>query len=180
MFLQQGPGLQANSVNLLWDSYEGTDFYTYTIYKLTTTNLLDSITSVSSDVNRYTDNGYNSYVKGYYVAIDLPNAIDPTQLKSDVGPFSQSMSNLSESQLTGAAKVVNNIIALYPNPAHGSFSITSKETAQVIVYTLNGTVVLSTKVDGKGSIATNGLPVGLYVVKVVTAQQVVTRSLVVE
>jgi len=56
----------------------------------------------------------------------------------------------------------------------------NKEPAMVQVFTLSGTVVINTKIIGKETIVTNGLPAGLYLVKIVTAGGVVTKSLVVE
>jgi len=81
---------------------------------------------------------------------------------------------------TFVAKVNNNDFTIYPNPATASFSINTQEPSQVQVYTMSGTLVLQTTVMGNEPIATNVLPAGLYVVKIITAADVVVRNLVVE
>jgi len=81
---------------------------------------------------------------------------------------------------TGFATVGEDDFALYPNPATSSFSINTQSLTKVQIYTVSGTLVLSKQVNGKESISTNNLTKGMYVVKIITDNAVMTKTLIVE
>jgi hypothetical protein len=81
---------------------------------------------------------------------------------------------------TPISVVSNKDISLYPNPAKSSFTVNVEDDVRISVYNLSGSLVLSTNTVGKEPIATNGLPAGLYLVKIVTGNQVIIKKLIIE
>jgi len=74
----------------------------------------------------------------------------------------------------------NDDITLYPNPANSSFTIDNSIEANVEVYTTNSQLVLRKHIIGKESIPVKDIPAGVYVVKIIADNAVVTKRLVVE
>ena len=68
----------------------------------------------------------------YLVVGELANYVK-THLKSDSGPFSQSLSNLAESELTNSKIINDNPLTVGPNPSNGILSITVPEDGIISV-----------------------------------------------
>ena len=109
----------------------------------------------------------------------MPSKVYAGTLKSDSGPFSQSLSNMAESKFTSIETLAESQIELYPNPANTSFSVTIVEPAVVHVFSLEGQLLISKNIVGNESISLNAIPAGIYIVKIQTNNTIVTRSLIV-
>jgi hypothetical protein len=82
-----------------------------------------------------------------YIAIgELVNSVS-THLKSDSGPFSQSMSNLAESELTGSVIVNDLNLSVSPNPSKGKITVTIPEAGNIVVLNSLGQIVSKLQVD---------------------------------
>jgi len=116
MLLQAVYSESTNANQLTWNGYEGVPLSTFNIYR--NGKRIKSL-AASSGNNSYPYNDVEG-IKGdlYQIRYDLPDSIFTTQLKSDSGPFSQSLSNLAESELTESELAEGNAIAVYPNPAY--------------------------------------------------------------
>jgi hypothetical protein len=169
MHLMTGVNLQ-NQPQLWWTPYVGADVESYIIYrKNQTTGKLDSIGS--SILTSYTDIDAPTGSVGYRVAIRFAKDINPDNLKSDSGPFSQSLSNMAESELTNIAIEDNESIAVYPNPATNAATLTlpSIGNYSIIIYNVLGQSVSKTvEVENSNSIDFNvsQLSAGIYTIKV--------------
>jgi hypothetical protein len=86
-----------------------------------------------------------------------------THLKSDSGPFSQSMSNLAESQLTASSIVRDLALTVSPNPSKGLVAITIPENGNLIVLDMLGKIVSSSTVS-KGTTSLDIQYSGIYTV----------------
>lgn len=134
--LQQNLGLN-EVINLDWDDYEGFDFDTYIIYRKSISAGVEELKEIASSTTRYTDNTPPSDVEAYYIAIELPETVDETQYqKSSSGPYSQSMSNISEAELIDD-RINSNIsqekLSGFPVPASGTVSVRLPENRVVVV-----------------------------------------------
>ena len=70
-------------------------------------------------------------------------------------------------------------ISLFPNPANNDFSVKGiNGERQLDLFDLTGKQVLSTKTTGENSISVSSLPVGVYVVKIITEGGVIEKKLV--
>lgn len=115
----------------------------------------------------------------YRTLLHYSDTCYPGVLKSDSGPFSQSISNLAESIITeeqvsesdkpsGATSVsgISSEFAVEPNPATDGFTIYAPGTAKALVYGLTGEVLLSTSFSSKLYIASGELFSGIYLISV--------------
>jgi hypothetical protein len=81
---------------------------------------------------------------------------------------------------TPVIEVPKATILLYPNPAHSHFIINNNDEANIEIYNLNSQLVLQRKIVGNEPISLNNITTGVYFVKVITGNGVVTKRLVVE
>ena len=99
LHLQQNEGLQKVK-NLYWNAYEGFKYSTYLIIRRSEVRsvvTLDTIATIASNLNTYTDTLPAKGTQAYYVAIKLPQTIDPNVLlKAESGPFNLAISNVAE------------------------------------------------------------------------------------
>jgi len=184
MYLQQNLGLN-NAVNLLWTNYEGSNYSTCNIYRKSKLKGVEMIGSVSTNINGFTDSQVPADIEGYFVAIDLPSVIDPTKTKADTGPFSQSLSNMAESQLTGTAiQTLNADVLVFPNPANKAFTvvITGEKAVNYSVNLINslGQIVFETTTGAISkttiTIEASSLSAGVYTLKVANTDGLVTKQ----
>ena len=83
-------------VNLIWDNYEGKNFYN-TIYRYTMATGWDSLASVSSNSISYTDLDPPGSTKTYAIVAVFPDSCyTESSGKETGGPYSHSYSNLEE------------------------------------------------------------------------------------
>jgi beta-glucanase (GH16 family) len=88
----------------------------------------------------------------------------------------QKLNPISESFIVKA----KNDISIFPIPARDSFTVQSDEPAKVELYTTTGTLLLQTDQIKSITISTKNKPAGLYFVKVITKNGVVTKQLLIE
>jgi len=163
-----------NIVELSWNTYKGVTPEVYNIYIYNAETVVD-IVHLANNGNPFFSYSYNNHQTGYTyrIGFDLKNPVYTGRLKSDSGPFSQSLSNMAESELTDNALVPDNFaVKVYPSPTNSRLSIKSdSEITQVEIYNLLGQVVLKTnKTDTP--IDVSGLTVGIYEMVIHSHEQV--------
>jgi len=112
---------------LWWSPYVGADVKSYIIYRLNqATGVYDSIGSSSlvSFTDVYTPTGKLSYKVGIRFGVKIYT----DKFKSDGGPFSQSLSNMAESELVGTDIFTKENVTVYPNPASTEITIILPQT----------------------------------------------------
>lgn len=131
---------------MIWSKYVGVANPKYIVLESSKTGedtvRLATLPSIN---NSYTVLKYNSN-KAYRVAIDLGYSLDPLNsgLKSDSGPFSQSLSNISESIVLEGVMLSNGFNAIvYPVPATDFCSVLVDESLP------SDYIVTLTNADGK-------------------------------
>jgi len=171
-----------NYNDLLWNSYEGVPLKSYYIYKFASDgkkSLVDSISN-TDDIITYTDKTEPQENVHYQIAYRLPKIIDLQKLKSDTGPFSQSLSNLAESELTKSSILSTSDVSISPNPAQDYVIIHTLEAATVELYSLNSELLLKTPISETQTIALDAFVSGFYIVKINTIKGVVIKKLLIE
>jgi len=180
-----------NSVIATWNNYIGLPVSQYIIYRAEKGSTLmpyDTIAAnLDSSMTTYHDTlaiGLNSY---YQVAFNLAKDVVPNLLKSDTGPFSQSLSNMAESQLTGVTitPLVADVV-VYPNPAKDKLSVAiynNKNAVSVELINTLGEVVFANNTGVTGETMMNidvtKLSSGVYIFKVNTKDGLVTKQVVI-
>lgn len=88
-----------NSYQLLWTAYQGNDVESYIIYQTNANGEFEAIDSVSGKYN--TSYTILNYIKGrsYRVGVKFGYEVNPL-LKSESGPYSQSLSNIVEASIS--------------------------------------------------------------------------------
>ena len=178
--------MNTDTVRLTWNPYEGIEVQRYIIYRAwkgkplmpyDTIDVQPKLTSIT-----YFDNkalGLGSY---YQVGFNLANQVTPAMLKSDGGPYSQSLSNMAESELLGLTNNPTKSIQLSPNPA-SMFSVVNIGVSKPMIVTVRD-ILGHTKMvlSGKGAvnIDCSSLAAGIYIVTIESDKTIATKNLIVK
>jgi PKD repeat protein len=170
--LNQGLG---NTINLIWDNYEGLSFNKFYIWRYTTSIGWEKIDSIPSNLFSYTDlnapNNTTSPDLYYYVEGGPLTLCDPTR-----GAINTSRSNIkSPNSVSIGIKSYGTIaqMSVYPNPTEGLLTVhmgrALTENAQLEVYNSLGALVSGSVLTAGSQDKTldlSGLSNGVYFMKV--------------
>ncbi len=178
--------INEKTVKVSWNQYQGISVDSYIIYramkgqKLEPIDTVDAVkTTMQQEYLDTTALGMGSY---YQIRFNLSQELTPSKLKSDSGPFSQSLSNLAESELTGTDVQNSNQLVLYPNPAQKEFMIESGTSSVVTItlYDVLGRAVKQLNGTGKINVDCSDLMPGMFIVHVLSNNQITTKSVIIE
>jgi len=160
------------TVKASWNNYNGISVLKYIIYRAKKGETLmpyDTILVKQGLQNiEYIDLnaiGLNSY---YQVGFDLSKKLTPSKLKSDSGPFSQSLSNMAESELTEISEVSKSDVTISPNPTNSKImvSISTQEKFNLTILDLLGRKILTKEGIGSSIVDCAELKTGVYIIVV--------------
>lgn len=169
------PADEISTVTLL-RSYNGSVFDTIASKQLSTITYITVDSLLPDDTLKRT----GKYL--YKMCVNYKDTVFPGVLKSDSGPFSQSMSNLAEAIILdsdiGADPVDPTVAPLrlfndfgiarvYPVPAYGSFTVESEGTAQLVVSAITGETVLEIPFAKTVTVSDRRLIPGIYCISVI-------------
>jgi hypothetical protein len=178
LHLTMNEAIPNQSVNLIWDSYEGFDYYTFNIWRFTNGTGWELIDSLPSNMWTYTDTPPNYGHLWYKVEVINPDDCYPSSAdKIQSGPFSSSFSNLDDNGIWVGTReeLFNGDITIYPNPTKGQFVVSVNEGCdkdyEVIINNVHGQTIHkeSINVVNKGKsqqFDLGGNAKGMYFVKV--------------
>ena len=132
-------------VNLIWDGYEGFDFSTYSIYRITKTETSE-IDKVPSTNWTYVDKNVPNNTLAYYVGVELPRVIDVNDpfVKAESGPFSMAISNIAEVEnKTAISSVEGNPVNVYA--AHNAIVVENAGNNQITICNAIGQTIVRAK-----------------------------------
>ncbi len=129
--LSAGLGFQANSVNLMWDNYEGFYYDAYEVYRYSASlgwQLVEAIPGYPEDVfNSYTDVDVPEDILHYIISVDKGSICRVTGEKASGGPYSRSISNLEDNRLKEDNILEHHAnpmsLTVSPNPSGGEINI---------------------------------------------------------
>ncbi|MBO7124337.1 MAG: hypothetical protein J6V74_00660, partial [Bacteroidales bacterium] len=132
--------------NLIWDHYEGFEFSTYSIFRITTDGVTE-IDRVPSSNWTFTEKNAPKNTLSYYVAVELPTVIDvnkPFQ-KAESGPFALAISNIAEveNQGTAIALVDENSVNVYSS--HNAIVVENAGENQITICNAIGQTIARAK-----------------------------------
>ncbi len=130
-------------VNLVWDGYEGFEFATYSVFRVTK-NGVEEIDKVASDRWTYTDLNPVEGTISYYVGVVLPKEIDVNVpfMKAETGPFSLAVSNIAEIENeTAIASLVGNTVKVYSTA--NSIMVENADNQPIVVCSAMGQKIYS-------------------------------------
>jgi len=197
MHLTMNVGLN-ESVNLIWDHYEGFDISTYKIYRYDAISDWSLLTSVPSNITSYTDHDPPNLDLTYYIEIDAPGSCISSLKKP--GTLNTSRSNRKAKKSTpsgggGDTTAISQItseigkLIIYPNPGSGQYNVNleldNNEKVTLSVYNISGKMILNKEFDDiQGSLETkidlSGYSDGFYNVQIRTSKTILHRILIKE
>lgn len=158
-----------DAINLEWNSYEGRPVSNYFVLRLRA-GIWDTIGTVTpqanNQINRFTAIDYK---KGdnYRIAFDLPEKIWPSELKTNSGPYSHSISNIAEIDIVSTEKS-DITFSIYPIPVTNELSIVTDNISlnQIIIYTVDGIEIIKKSNGNLSSISVDELQSGVYIIEI--------------
>ena len=186
MHLNINKGL-GNSYNLIWDNYEGFPFSTYNVYRGTASDNMMLIASLPSNLISFTDlqTPANSNIYYQVAVVKSDPCVPNSKLKSDSGPFSQSLSNLAESELTTSTLTFSaKPFTVFPNPAQTFITINTansvSKVVDIIIYDENGRKIMETTIETPSNVDLKSINPGVYLIEIHSDKNIVREKLVVK
>jgi hypothetical protein len=154
--------------NLIWNPYEGFDFYTCKIHRRFTGQPWQLIDSVASNVTSYTDLYVTSGLATYYIEVIRNNPCNPA-LKE--GGYESVVSNTATSAPLGISENSTTGIMVFPNPAHEKLVITLPSSGSsefnLVFYSIDGRKLRDQRIGSvTNELDISGYPAGLYILKI--------------
>jgi len=169
-------GYLGNSINLIWDNYEGFNYNTFYVNRYTAGVGWETLDSLPKTLHSYTDGDVSAGTLTYAVTVKKPG--DPCWgNKVESGPYSQSLSNLEDNSTVIISDVIpDGDILIFPNPNEGIFTIqrTSENSDPVNISIVNITGQLIYTKDSRDLteyIDISGNAAGMYFVRITGKEQ---------
>ncbi|MEZ4936140.1 MAG: T9SS type A sorting domain-containing protein [Crocinitomicaceae bacterium] len=125
-------GLGSN-INILWDSYEGLSYSSWSCWRYTTTNGFELIWTNSSNVFSYTDTPPSTQGLDYVIGFPLGTTCSSSLLKAQ--DYNGTRSNRSAGVFNGSGlgieenEATDFDVVVFPNPSSGNFQVRLTGTA---------------------------------------------------
>jgi len=149
--------------------------------------------SVSSNVTWLSINTSSGNGNGTFTITSLPNntaseRIGVITILSDSTTALKSMKNsrtitvfqAGNGTATFAPTISSDNFIIYPNPTSSSFTVNTDKDALVQIFTTNGMLTYSKNIFGKELIPVNELQSGVYIVRIITKDSIISKSLIVK
>lgn len=149
--------------NLSWTAYEGFDFLTYSIFRVTNEGV-EEIKKVNSSVLTYTDLQPAQGTISYYVGVELPETIDINDpfVKAESGPFNLAISNIAEVEnKTAISFVEENPVNVYA--AHNAIVVENAGENQIVICNAIGQTIVRAKGNNE-AVKSFNVEKGIYIV----------------
>lgn len=193
MHLTLNLGLITNSINLIWDHYEGFDVSTYKIWRYTSDAGWTNLENLSSTLTSYTDLSAPIDVQLFYIIeVVHPTGCTATELKASTLNASRSNRQTTTRQKgTGIFDLNPQMynLSVYPNPSTGVFNIgldlKNPEDVDIRLFDISGKLVFANKyksLAGRAQIEVDlsSYASGMYQMHLKTARGLFNRILIKE
>ncbi|CAL2074877.1 Por_Secre_tail domain-containing protein [Tenacibaculum sp. 190524A05c] len=175
------PGI-GNSWNMIWNDYEGFEFYTYRIHRSIDGGDYELLTEVSSNLNSYTDLNVSSPNVAYYIEVISSNPCG-NETNERKGTFN-SVSSKSNVATTSTTLSVNEFLLkelkIGPNPTTSKLYIKSNslDLEKYNLYSIHGQLVKSNKTIVEDNIDLSKLARGTYILKLKTNKGTLVKKVI--
>lgn len=181
-------GLGGN-INILWDSYEGLSYSSWSCWRYTTTNGFELIWTNSSNVFSYTDTPPSTQGLDYVIGFPLGTTCTSSLLKAQ--DYNGTRSNRSAGVFDGSGLGINENettdfdVVVFPNPSEGNIQVRLTGTAngefEFQIMDVTGKVVLDgSKYERHFDMDLSNLESGIYYLTIVNEGLMKTRKLVIK
>ncbi len=191
MHLTMNLGL-LNSVNLIWDHYEGFNVSTYKIWRYSAEYGWEKIHELSSDNTSYTDHDPPGEGLYYYIEVDHPTGCTLDNLKASF--LNASRSNRTSTDRARATDVQDLLekqygLRVYPNPSSGIFHLSlnlpGSEDMDVKVFNMQGKLLFNRQYKNishrfETEIKLPGFDPGIYLLDIISTRATFHRMISIE
>lgn len=162
--LNISPGIYG--FNLIWNHYEGFDFFTYKIHRKLGADPWMVLDSVAGNVDSYTDLYTTSGLATYYIEVVRLEPCSPGKGTT----FASVISNTATSAPLGMEEDELSGIMIYPNPVRERLFLSIPGLRQTVfnleIYRPDGRKMQEIRVsNGKSEVDVTGFQPGLYILK---------------
>ena len=175
--LLQSNVAQDNTVNLMWNYYEGLSVSSYFIYRSTNGGEFELIIQISGSNNAYNDNQTNviDNFYEYYVAFQISDCqTDPFNVIYAQSNNEYINPNLGINDLSYLEKS----ISLFPNPTSSQVQINTSNDIDIIRVELYNVLGQQVNIATNSTIEMSYLPSGLYYLQISTDLGTVTKTII--
>ena len=156
-----------DALDIQWNTYIGYPSIYYTVMRYNPDGTSLKIADQSGDAEMLTVTDFKPIAGAKYrVIYNIPEKVFPDKLKSDSGPFSQSLSNMAESKFVEAEITEAGTITVHPNPATLATTVELPQLGNytIKVITVLGNQVLHMDVENSNSaqVSLSQLTAGIY------------------
>ena len=182
-----------NGNNIIWDHYEGFPFGTYIIYRGLEPGVMDSVHSIQSTLTSWTDANPPDGDLYYQIGVRKDEACYLiSEKKAGGGPYKNSFSNLEDNRMKANGMKEHQLgeVLVYPNPfaeqTNIVYTVKQYENVRVSVYNSTGQKIADLFSGNQEpadyqlqfSPAEYGYGPGLYVIRIQTNSETITRMVV--
>jgi len=180
--------------NLIWEGYEGFNFGSYRIYRGTDSTQMTLLTTIPSNLSSYTDVSPPAGKVYYQIEIEAPHACYPDTIYSKANTnYNSSRSNTVNNMMApniGISEISNKNINLivYPNPNDGKFMIDLSSKipidGQLQIHNNIGQLLMTKSIKFNSSynesFDMNNLSKGVYYIRLLTDNEVLTGKIIIQ
>ncbi len=178
-----------NTVNLIWDDYEGFSYGTFVIYRYTPATGWDSLTALPSNLHSYTDNDPSlpSPIANvhYFIEVKPPSTCVTFSAHKDTEATNLNSSKSNVYKLNTSPTAVSNVVlesmtSVYPNPSSGAFVVYGLQpgVSTLSVYDMCGKKVHAATTNKTQETVNLQLPDGIYFLQIKNDKEVITKKLI--
>lgn len=175
------PGI-GTSWNMIWNDYEGFEFYTYRIHRSINGGAFELLTEVSSNLNSYTDLNVSSPNVAYYIEVVSNTSCGGVfNERNQSSSYISSKSNVATtSETLSVSDVLLKELKIGPNPVKDILviSTSSLELQEFELYTTLGQKLKSNEFDSEHRIDLRDLPNGTYFLRLITNRGSVVKKII--
>jgi hypothetical protein len=173
------------AINLAWNYYYGFYYNAFNIYRGSSSEDLELLSTISSSVLSYTDLAPPSGDLYYVISVTNPDGCEvPTMKKSAQEVYSSTRSNFVSNVVTGQRDIVaGDDISIMPNPASGKIRIESDGNAGELgieIVTIDGKSQIKQRVANGSEMDVSSLKSGMYFVIIEIENSRSTKRLVIQ
>jgi hypothetical protein len=167
---------------LTWYGYLGIPLSTYHVFR---NGVEINSVAASATNNTYPMNDFKGWSGDkYYISYDLPDSIYTTKTKMDSGPFSLSLSNMAESELTVNHEQRLEEYLVSPNPAKYELNIVNTNNIKILsADVINAIGIEAFKIEtineSSFRIDVSQFPSGIYQLVIKTENAIISKSVVI-
>ncbi|MEX0981114.1 MAG: T9SS type A sorting domain-containing protein [Bacteroidales bacterium] len=186
-----------NTINLIWDNYEGFEVGTYDVWRLDEESDWQKIAELPSNLFTYSDLDAPTGVLDYYIEVEHPTGCFTEKkafsLNTSRSNRKSTKKSASDSDTTGTGLIIipdeELTLNIYPNPGNGKYHVDLRmeQAAEIrmTVFDIAGKLLMDERINSQQNrietqLDLSGYSNGLYQVRIMTNRKLIHRIIIKE